>query len=73
MQEIKQLAMNIPNYKTVLFTEFKKFVENYGIRPSSRIIGINHGNLHKIINGKEVSLETLAVYVLKFINYEESE
>lgn len=71
--EIKNNILNLPVLKETLMNEFKKYMEKYGLRPGSAIIGVSHASIYKIINDKKnISLETLATYVLKFIEHEET-
>lgn len=64
--QIKNLAHEVLDSRAVLLEAFESYIQLYGMRESSRILGANLGNLHRIRKGEAGKLETIAEYVLKF-------
>ena len=64
--EILLFAKNLPAWKEKLLAEFKKEVAKNGLRPTAKKLDADHASIYKIVNGKSVSIEKLAEYILKF-------
>ncbi|MCB1156056.1 MAG: hypothetical protein H7A25_22420 [Leptospiraceae bacterium] len=65
-----EIASKIQEYKIILLQDFTRLVEQHGLRPSAKILGISHSGIYKVINGHPVKIETLAEYILRFSEYE---
>ncbi len=66
-KDLLNFINQLPLQKERLLNVLKENVEKHGLRPTARTIELNHGTLHQIINGKPVSIETLASYVQRLM------
>ncbi|HMW08606.1 MAG TPA: hypothetical protein PLP33_29310 [Leptospiraceae bacterium] len=74
IKKIKSYIQDIEQNKKKMLELFHSFSEKYSYRKMAIILEINHSHINKIMNSeRNVSIETLGDYILKILDYKESE
>lgn len=62
-KDLKRIVTKIPVFKNDLLEALKEFSKQEGLRSLSKMLNVDPSHLSRVLNGKEVSIETLAGYV----------
>lgn len=70
-KDLYKIIDSIPSQKEVLIQALVEFNQSLSFREMAKILGSGHAFLSRVINGKQdASLETLAGYVRKLLEFE---